>query len=256
MCNIFSAGCLCRGDFDSHWKQYGTDYAYYSLRMKYVAHETAVAWPPALPAGGPFSGPYTPVRKFRGLKTLGAIGILVSTTAAWLHFPETATVPESLATRISSHAMLTLPPPGVTSTEPTLAIDMSGARVTRSGADHVIVFNTPLFTRANKLNDEARIQLARLGRQLESVADRIVIIVAGHTDNEPVPHNREYADNVDLGYLRAEAVVEHLAATAALPRHIFSALGLGERNAPFPNDSEENRARNRTVVITIRPLES
>jgi flagellar motor protein MotB len=46
-------------------------------------------------------------------------------------------------------------------------------------------------------------------------------------------------------------VVEHLRATTGLPLSLFSVSSLGETQAPYPNDTPENAARNRTVELRI-----
>jgi len=54
-----------------------------------------------------------------------------------------------------------------------------------------------------------------------------------------------------LGLIRAVTVAEFLRTTAHFPLEAISIRGSGEVDAPYPNDSRENRARNRSVTLRI-----
>lgn len=77
------------------------------------------------------------------------------------------------------------------------------------------------------------------------------VLVAGYTDDQPIVSSR-YRSNWDLSAARAVSVVHELVMNRALPAERVIAAGRAETNPLVPNDSPENRARNRRVEIAIR----
>ncbi len=77
------------------------------------------------------------------------------------------------------------------------------------------------------------------------------VLVAGYTDDRPIVSNR-YRSNWDLSAARAVSVVHELVMNRVLPAERVTAAGRAETNALVPNDSPENRAKNRRVEIAIR----
>ena len=73
--------------------------------------------------------------------------------------------------------------------------------------------------------------------------------VEGFTDNVPI-HTSRYPSNWELSSARAAAVVELFIEEGIDPSRLVAA-GYGEYQPVVPNDSEENRARNRRVVLMI-----
>ena len=72
------------------------------------------------------------------------------------------------------------------------------------------------------------------------------IRVEGHTDDRA-----DDAHNLDLSQRRAQAVADWLVAYGGIDPARLTVVGLGEASPAYPNDSDENRARNRRVVITV-----
>ena len=80
------------------------------------------------------------------------------------------------------------------------------------------------------------------------------IVVYGYTDNAPVGAKLKKAgvnDNLTLSSLRAGEVVTYLIAQG-VDENIISAKGFGETHPEAPNDSPENMAKNRRIVITVQ----
>lgn len=77
------------------------------------------------------------------------------------------------------------------------------------------------------------------------------ILVAGYTDDRPISSGR-YRSNWDLSAARAVSVVHELVLNRDVPAKRVAAAGRAETNPLVPNDSPENRARNRRVEIAIR----
>jgi len=75
------------------------------------------------------------------------------------------------------------------------------------------------------------------------------ILVEGYTDTDPI-HNSQYKDNMDLSTQRAGNVWRELVKSGLSPNKMAS-IGYGEYRPVAPNDTPENKAKNRRVVITI-----
>ena len=76
------------------------------------------------------------------------------------------------------------------------------------------------------------------------------VVVAGHSDNQPVS-NSLFRSNWDLSSLRAVSVVHELMLMGDLTQEKVSVAGYADTQPLVPNDSPENRAKNRRVEIII-----
>ncbi|MEJ2693054.1 MAG: flagellar motor protein MotB [Candidatus Thiodiazotropha sp.] len=77
------------------------------------------------------------------------------------------------------------------------------------------------------------------------------IIVAGHTDNVPISTAR-FRSNWELSSARAVTVVHAMLSNAALDEERFLIQGYADSKPLVPNDSTENRAKNRRVELVIQ----
>lgn len=75
------------------------------------------------------------------------------------------------------------------------------------------------------------------------------ILVEGHTDTDPI-HTSRYKDNMDLSTQRASNVWRELV-ECGLSADNMASIGYGEYRPTAPNDTPENKAMNRRVVIAI-----
>lgn len=89
--------------------------------------------------------------------------------------------------------------------------------------------------------------LEQIAGALDSVPGKIV--VRGHADNVPVKPG-VFASNTELSAARAKAAAAVIAAKLREPQRVTSE-GAGEANPVAPNDTDENRARNRRVEIVL-----
>ena len=80
------------------------------------------------------------------------------------------------------------------------------------------------------------------------------VIVSGHTDDRPIVGGI-YRSNWDLSAARAVSVVHELVLDRQVPAYRVLAAGRAETHPLAPNDTAENRARNRRVEIAIRDPE-
>jgi len=76
------------------------------------------------------------------------------------------------------------------------------------------------------------------------------VTVSGYTDNLPVNSSR-FRSNWDLSAARAVSVVHQLILNNKINADRVSAAGHAETNPLAPNDTSENRAKNRRVEISI-----
>ena len=77
------------------------------------------------------------------------------------------------------------------------------------------------------------------------------IVVEGHTNNIPI-HNPQFDSNWELSTARATNIVKFLVGDTQFPPDRLSAVGYGEYKPIAPNDTPDNRAKNRRVVFFIK----
>ncbi len=134
------------------------------------------------------------------------------------------------------------------------ALDLPGTVILQEENAMRITFDEGVFISGTRLHDASRQNLLRLARQLSKQLGTFSVIVEGHTDTIPVrPDNEQFIDNFSLGLARAEIVKHFLAEEGGLPAARIHTASAGQSSPPYPNDTAENRARNRTVVLSIIP---
>jgi type VI secretion system protein ImpK len=90
--------------------------------------------------------------------------------------------------------------------------------------------------------------LKRIGEALTQVKGEVQIV--GHSDNQPIRSLR-FPSNWHLSTARAEGV--RTALMAQVPEARMRAIGKAEADPVAPNDTAENRARNRRVDVILVP---
>ena len=107
--------------------------------------------------------------------------------------------------------------------------------------------------------DSGRAEVSGKGKQIaEEMSHFLVtnppleIMVSGHTDNQPIIRS-EYASNWELSVIRAVNFLRILLHNEQLDPERFSVKGFGEHRPVAPNDTKENRAKNRRVEVLILP---
>lgn len=116
-----------------------------------------------------------------------------------------------------------------------------------------------IIPREPLLFDEGSAELKKEGF---SLLDRIIqllkgqryyqIRIEGHTDPKPIDyfHRYKFPSNFELSYARAISVGNYLIKNGIEPASL-GISGYGAEKPRYPNDTEENRARNRRVEIYI-----
>ncbi|WP_276357880.1 flagellar motor protein MotB [Cohnella caldifontis] len=88
-----------------------------------------------------------------------------------------------------------------------------------------------------------------IGQMLKPYSDYNVL-VAGHTDNQPI-NTPEFPSNWDLSFKRAVNFMKILLATSGFDPKNFSSTAYGEFHPVDTNDTAAGRAKNRRVEVAI-----
>jgi outer membrane protein OmpA-like peptidoglycan-associated protein len=108
-------------------------------------------------------------------------------------------------------------------------------------ADVTVTFG---FDKATLTKDD-RDQLDTFGQQLSSAHNYILEVTGGTDSVGPADYN------YDLSQRRADAVVQYLATKYNVPARRFYLIGIGKDKEVAPNDTKENRQKNRRVEIRM-----
>ncbi|MGD9643091.1 MAG: flagellar motor protein MotB [Elusimicrobiales bacterium] len=102
-----------------------------------------------------------------------------------------------------------------------------------------------------RLKDAALPTLGNLAASIRNLDERYVVVVDGHTDDEPVFYGGDFSSNWELSLYRAISVIDFLVKEGNNP-DLFAAAGHGQFSPLYPNDTPEHKAANRRVEILIR----
>jgi len=93
--------------------------------------------------------------------------------------------------------------------------------------------------------------LAKLVPNLRKLTEDHELLVEGHTDDQPI-HNDYFDSNWELSTARSTSVARLLIEKYGIPDTHIGAVGYGDTRPLAPNETPENRARNRRVVFFIK----
>lgn len=137
--------------------------------------------------------------------------------------------------------------------EQALAVELQGGRVVlgQDAGRSVVALRDPRQFGSAQVEPEAEVLAAveKIAAALEGVPG--AILVRGYSDSLPV-HGGTFASNRELSAARAQAVAKVLSEKLSQPQRVTSE-GAAEADPIAPNDTEQNRARNRRVVIILGP---
>ncbi|MBS2032558.1 MAG: OmpA family protein [Deltaproteobacteria bacterium] len=121
----------------------------------------------------------------------------------------------------------------------------------RNGKMLVKLQNDILFAAGSAaVKPEGKEVIAQLAQVLASVPDRN-FQVTGHTDDVPI-HSAQFPSNWELSSARAINVVNILTGAGLDPKHV-SAAGYADNDPVAPNDSPDNKQKNRRIEIVVQP---
>lgn len=80
------------------------------------------------------------------------------------------------------------------------------------------------------------------------------VVIEGHTDNDPITGKlkEKFSDNKTLSQARCQAVKDFFVQIEKLPEKIFTAIGYGDTRPVAPNDTKENKRKNRRVLVIVK----
>jgi flagellar motor protein MotB len=104
---------------------------------------------------------------------------------------------------------------------------------------------------------EAKVHLRRIAEALQSEAQGLVLMLVGHTDNEPIKKLKKkgITSNRQLSLMRSLAVLNYLK-SIGYPAGDMYPTGWGDLKPIDTNETAQGRANNRRVEIFIDPLMS
>lgn len=125
-------------------------------------------------------------------------------------------------------------------------MDKEGMRITLEEQGQFSFFESG----RSEITADMRSKLDKIADTLKTLSLKHDIIVEGHTDNVPIA-TRQFASNWELSTARATSVVKYFLGRGFSPKRM-AAVGYGEFHPLAPNDSVENRRRNRRVVFFVK----
>ncbi len=130
-----------------------------------------------------------------------------------------------------------------------------GTESMRNGEAVLVRFNNPVFVSSDKISVKGMAALKALAVKLVSLKTGARVVVTGYTDNEPLTKTTaQFKNNADIAAARAKVAVEHLSAYARANKGLaFEAQTGSPSQAPYPNDTPQNRRLNRTVTVQVIP---
>lgn len=102
---------------------------------------------------------------------------------------------------------------------------------------------------SEELAEGADEQLQTILEIIESNRE-MTVNIKGYTDDSPIPQGMRFKNNWELSALRAVNVLRWLIDHGIDPLRV-AATGMGDLNPRFPNDSPENKAKNRRVEFCL-----
>jgi len=124
---------------------------------------------------------------------------------------------------------------------------------TKNGQVYVSMENSLLFASGSySVSSKGKEALENIAGVLAENRD-INVLVEGHTDSDKYSGSGVIKDNWDLSVMRATAVVRIMMDAADLAEEQITAAGRGEYLPLAPNDTAENKAKNRRTEVILTP---
>ena len=199
------------------------------------------------------------------------LGVLVAAIGFWTASPRGESVPEeTVATPSESLPAVAAepappPPPAATALAaapaaappaPTPADwKIPGTETSLSGGAYLVRFNDPVFVSGDKISIEGMRALKAVAAKLVTLKPGTRVVVMGHTDDVPLSKpTPQFKSNADIAAARAKVAAEHLAQFARAGKGLaFDSRAADLSQAPFPNDTPQNRRLNRTATVQVIP---
>jgi flagellar motor protein MotB len=134
---------------------------------------------------------------------------------------------------------------------PNLALALPGVRTKTSGNSILLTFDDGLFLHGTYFKPDAKSRLEVVAKALAQVCPPLRIEVIGCADDDRAFRSRTARFEESLALERASVVVDYFIALGLFAPKRLAALSSGSANRPFPSDTVQNRARNRTTVLRL-----
>ena len=201
------------------------------------------------------------------------LGVLVAAIGFWTASPRGESVPEETVATPSEvppegEAEPASPPPaaataGALAAAPAVATptpspadwNIPGTETFLSGGAYLVRFNDPVFVSGDKISIEGMRALKAVAAKLVTLKPGTRVVVMGHTDDVPLSKpTPQFKSNADIAAARAKVAAEHLALFARAGKGLaFDSRAADLSQAPFPNDTPQNRRLNRTATVQVIP---
>lgn len=132
-------------------------------------------------------------------------------------------------------------------------INVDGLVVKQEKDRCIMIFEEGIFTYMRNVSVSGMRILEEFSKQLKGSMLHFTLTVRGHTDSVPVSSQASFNSNYELGLARAKRVSDILQQNYGLPGASIMVTSAGDQDPPYANDTEENRRRNRTVVLILTP---
>lgn len=118
----------------------------------------------------------------------------------------------------------------------------------------VVTFLSEVFfdSGKDKIKLDGKTVLQKVAEVLNKNVPNSLVAIEGHTDNEPIKYSG-WKSNWELSSTRALAVLHYLIDECKIKPQRLSANGYGEYRPVAPNDTPQNKQKNRRVEIVILP---
>jgi outer membrane protein OmpA-like peptidoglycan-associated protein len=134
---------------------------------------------------------------------------------------------------------------------PNFAFGVPGVRMKTFGKAILLTFDEGLFAHGTYFKADAKSRLRAVAKALAQVSTPLRIELIGCADDECTPESWTARFEESLALDRATAVANYFIELGLLAPRSFAALSGGATNRPFPSDTAQNRASNRTVVLRV-----
>jgi len=126
--------------------------------------------------------------------------------------------------------------------------------VNRDGEWALRIENSALFVPGKfELTPEAEKILTSLAKQVKPFMETHELRLEAFTDSDPITgtNKKRFSSNTELSAARAEVVASYLEKQAGIDPNRLAVVARGERMPVVPNDSSDNKAKNRRLEIIL-----
>ncbi len=234
--------------------------------------------PAPRPPAGPRRSPAALLREWfagvemdrRMISLVVVLAVLVALIGFWTACPrsgpeptETAEISGETPPPAETPATVPVPAPPAAVPAPTPAPSpgaaadwkIPGTETFLSGGAYLVRFSDPVFVSGDKISIEGWAALKAVAAKLSSLKAGTRVVVTGYTDDVPLSKpTDQFKSNADIAAARAKVAVEHLMQFAKAGTGLAFEARTGEPSqAPFPNDTPQNRRLNRTATVQVIP---